>query len=138
MAAKRTVNDGKGLTSALLDALPPIGDYLRYTVTVNGPDPNFQLVKQGTKEILLESTTPPRKQYRRRWPTPAEAGPLKPEDRHRHILGMDFLGVASYRFVVERFDADDLLVETILDVTWSSDQPDATRFETFTVVIAPN
>ena len=120
MAATRTVNGGKDAAGVTLDALPPIRDYLIYKVTVSGSQPDFELVEQGSQKVLLQPQGAAVQTYKRKWPSAAELQQINPDDSFRHILGMKFLGAVSYRFVVERYGSDDELVETLTDVTWSS------------------
>lgn len=138
MAVTRTVNNGHGSTGVVLNVLPPIRDQLLYKVSVSGPAAKFRLVDAGTGNILLRESNPPVQNYSRRWPTAAELQQISPDTAIRHALGMEFRGAVAYRFVVERHDADEQFIEVLLDVTWRSDQPDANRFETFTVSIPQN
>ena len=137
MAVTRHPNDGHDAGGVTLNARSPLDEYLKYKVTVSGAQPAFTLVETGSNKVLLEanSGTPLQQTYERRWPTGAEAGGIQPGNEFRHTLGMSFLLAVKYRFVVEHYDSDDNLLETLTDVEWSSDSPTTTRFEPFVVNI---
>lgn len=112
------------------------GEHLIYRVSPKGSQPIFTLVDSSLDKLLMSNHDSPASEnplvYRRRWPMPADSVATDSD----HTLGLHFLAATEYRYEVEVRDANDMVVRTLIDITYSSTNPDDSYFQPLGVTTA--
>ena len=104
-------------------------EHLVYRITVRGAEAIFTLVDSQTEQLLMSQDDDPVEEFpsvvfEREWPLSSD--PI--QQVTSHTMGLQFLGAISYRYEVERISSDNSS-ETIMDITYSSNDPEETFFQ---------
>jgi hypothetical protein len=110
-----------------------LGEHLIYKLTVKGAEPIFTLVDSETEELLMSqddqpSATTPNVVFERRWPLDDD----QIQDVTSHVMGLQFLGAISYRYLVQRKRLS-AATETIIDITYTATEAEDSHFQNLQV-----
>jgi hypothetical protein len=93
------------------------GDFLKYRVVVEGPDPVFALVDSKTERVLMSNhdAATGGNTWERQWPRPADSIAASSS----HTMGLSFPDAIKYTYVVEHH-RNNAAVEVLIDIDYQS------------------
>jgi hypothetical protein len=108
------------------------GEYLHFGLTASGAEPIFAF-SCLQRDLLAQSDFDEHPTDFYEWEVGSEKEITDDEDDDVYTVGLSFITARRYRLVVERRRADDSVIKTLIDITYTSDVAEDKFFETIRI-----